>query len=83
MAMIWEGLTDRQLCELFKDPKQNGGRDIDGIVEHMSTPLVLWGWHPGGDRTPVPVPQSIFLENVRQWAAKGAACPGDSSTSQQ
>ncbi len=24
MPMIWQGLTDRQLCELFKDPKQNG-----------------------------------------------------------
>ena len=26
MPMIWEGLTDRQLCELLKDPKQNGNR---------------------------------------------------------
>ncbi|HET7185199.1 MAG TPA: hypothetical protein VFI82_10970 [Terriglobales bacterium] len=77
MAMIWEGLTDRQLCELFKDRTQNGGRDVDGIVEHMSTPLVLWGWNPGGDRTPVPIPQTEFLANVKQWAAKGAACPGE------
>lgn len=75
MPMIWEGLSDRQLCELFKDPQQNGGRDVDGIVEHMQTPLVLWGWHPGKGRTPVPVPQEEFLRQVKTWAAKGAACP--------
>src|SRR5438552_3414287 len=25
--MIWAGLTDNQLCELLKDPKQNGHRN--------------------------------------------------------
>jgi len=24
MPMIWEGLTDHQLCELFKDPQRSG-----------------------------------------------------------
>ena len=55
MPMIWEGLTDRQLCELLKDPKQNGNRTVAQIVEHMSTPLVLWGWHPGDGRAPIPI----------------------------
>jgi hypothetical protein len=75
MPMIWEGLSDQQLCELFKDPKQNGNRTVNEIVEHMNTPLVLWGWHPGEGRTPIPVPQEQFMASVRQWAAKGAACP--------
>jgi hypothetical protein len=75
MPMIWEGLSDRQLCELFKDPAQNGHKTLDGIVHHMSTPLVQWGWHPGGERTAVPMPQEKFLEAVRQWASAGAACP--------
>jgi mono/diheme cytochrome c family protein len=75
MPMIWEGLTDRQLCELLKDPRQNGDRNVDEIVEHFQTPLVLWGWHPGDGRTPVPVTQSEFLAKVKKWAAKGAACP--------
>ncbi len=73
--MIWEGLSDRQLCELFKNPAQNGHRTIDGIVEHMSTPLVLWGWHPGEGRTPVPMPEKEFLTKVKEWASHGAACP--------
>jgi hypothetical protein len=78
--MIWEGLSDQQLCELFKNPTQNGHRTVDEIVRHMSTPLVLWGWHPGEGRTPVPVPESEFLAKVREWASSGAACPGEVSS---
>ena len=80
--MIWEGLGDHQLCELFKDPKQNGNRSVGQIVEHMSTPLVLWGWNPGNGRTPVPIPEAQFLDKVKEWAAKGAACPAEGSGSQ-
>jgi hypothetical protein len=75
MPMIWEGLTDNQLCELFKDRKQNGNRTVDEIVEHMNAPLVLWGWNPGEGRTPIPVPMAEFLARVKEWASKGAACP--------
>jgi hypothetical protein len=81
LPMIWEALTDRQLCELFKDPKQNGNRTVDQIVEHMSTPLVLWAWNPGEGRTPVPTPQTEFLGKIKEWASKGAACPSDASAS--
>lgn len=79
MPMIWEGLTERQLCELFKDPKQNGNRRADQIVEHMSTPLVLWGWSPGEGRAPIPMAQPEFLAKVKEWASKGAACPAAGS----
>jgi hypothetical protein len=80
--MIWEGLNDRQLCELFKNPAANGHRNLDEIVQHMNTPLVLWGWHPGEGRTPVPMPQDEFLAKVKEWAASGAACPGEGNSSQ-
>ncbi len=77
MPMIWSGLSDRQLCEELKDPRRNGHRNVDQMVEHMTTPsLVLWGWHPGEGRTPVPVSQAEFAKTVKEWAAKGAACPG-------
>src|ERR1700733_13616433 len=79
MPMIWEGLTDHQLCELFKDPQRNGHRTVDQIVEHMHTPLVLWGWAPGDGRAPVPVAQEEFFAKVQEWAVKGAACPGGAS----
>jgi len=77
MPMIWEGLSDRQLCELLKDPKQNGHRTVEQIVEHMHTPLVLWGWKPGEGRTPIPYPRERFLEAVKVWAEHGAACPAE------
>jgi hypothetical protein len=73
--LVWEGLTDRELCELFKDPTKNGERNLDQIVEHMRTPLVLWGWNPGEGRTPIPVPENVFLANAQRWAADGGKCP--------
>ena len=79
MPMTWEGLGDHQLCQLFKDQKQNGHRTVAQIVEHMHTPLVQWGWHPGEGRTPIPYSQERFLENVRLWAENGAACPRENS----
>jgi hypothetical protein len=75
MPMVWEGLSDHQLCLLFKDPKQNGGRTVEQIEEHMHTPLVLWGWNPGCGRTPVSFSQQEFLEKVHLWVSSGAACP--------
>lgn len=75
MPMIWEGLTDGQLCELLKDPNRNGHKTVRQIVEHMETPLVLWGWQPGEGRTPVPTPVAEFLKNVKAWEANGAGCP--------
>ena len=78
--MIWQGLSDRQLCELFKDPAHNGHRTVDGIVRHMNTPLVLWGWHPGEGRTPIPMPENEFLAKVKEWASHGAGCPGESTS---
>jgi hypothetical protein len=79
MPMIWSGLSDNQLCKLLKDPKQNGHRNVDQLVEHMTTPeLVLWGWHPGEGRTPISISQAKFASKVKEWAAKGAACPAAS-----
>ncbi len=76
MPMIWEGLTARQLCELLKDPNQNGHRTVQQIVEHMSTPLVMWGWQPGEGRDAIAIPFTEFLSHVKRWAANGATCPG-------
>jgi hypothetical protein len=73
--MIWEGLTDSQLCWLLTDPRRNGGRDAKAIELHMHTPLVLWGWHPGEGRKPESMPESTFLSEVHVWTTAGAPCP--------
>jgi hypothetical protein len=74
--MIWRDRSDKQVCEELKDPKQNGGRSLQKIVEHMTDDkLVLWGWTPGEGRSPVPMPQAEFAAKVKAWAAAGAPCP--------
>jgi hypothetical protein len=76
MPMIWQGLTDAQLCESIKDPEQNRNRNIDQLVEHLTEDkLVMWGWNPGEGRTPVPMPHDEFAAKVKQWQAAGAPCP--------
>lgn len=76
MPMIWQGLTDGQICAQLKDPKRNGKKTIAEIVHHMAEDkLVLWGWAPGEGRTPVPMPHAEFAKLAKQWADGGAACP--------
>ncbi|HET8889010.1 MAG TPA: Isoquinoline 1-oxidoreductase subunit [Candidatus Angelobacter sp.] len=74
--MIWRDRSDKEVCEELKDPKQNGGRSLQKIVEHMTADkLVLWGWSPGEGRSPVSMPQAEFAAKVKAWAAAGAPCP--------
>ncbi|OLB23850.1 MAG: hypothetical protein AUH15_02395 [Acidobacteriales bacterium 13_2_20CM_55_8] len=76
--MIWQGLTDAQICRSIKDPKQNKNRNLDQLVEHLTEDkLVMWGWNPGEGRTPIPMPHEEFAAKVKQWQAAGASCPAD------
>ncbi len=78
MAMIWQGLTDAQICESIKDPKRNRNRNINQLVEHLTEDkLVMWGWNPGEGRTPVPMPHDEFVTKVKQWQVAGAPCPAN------
>jgi hypothetical protein len=75
-SMIWQGLTDSQICESIKDRKQNRNRNLDQLVEHLTADkLVMWAWNPGEGRTPVPMPHDEFSAKVKQWQAAGAPCP--------
>ncbi|MGH9815809.1 MAG: hypothetical protein ACRD5F_14740 [Candidatus Acidiferrales bacterium] len=76
MKMVFQGKTAGELCRQLKDPKQNGGKTVEQIVEHVtSDKLVLWGWQPGEGRTSVPMPHPEFARLVQEWAGNGAACP--------
>jgi len=76
--MIWQGLTDAQLCQSIKDPKQNRNRNLDQLVEHLTEDkLVSWAWNPGEGRSPVPMPHEEFAAKVKQWQAAGAPCPAE------
>lgn len=76
MPMVFEKKTPRELCQQMKDPAQNGNRNLAEVLDHVRTaPLVLWGWHPGEGRAPVPIPHEVFIKNMTEWVDKGAACP--------
>jgi hypothetical protein len=76
MPMIWEGKTPGQICQQIKDPKQNNGKTVAQIVEHVtSDKLVLWGWNPGEGRTPPPMSHDEFATKFQEWARFGATCP--------
>jgi hypothetical protein len=76
MPMIWQGLTDGQLCQSIKDPTQNNNRTLDQLVIHLTEDqLVAWGWNPGEGRKPVPMPRAEFVTKVKRWQAAGAPCP--------
>jgi hypothetical protein len=78
ISMIWQGLTDAQICRSIKNPKENKNRNIGQLVEHLAKDeLVLWGWNPGEGRKPIPMPHDEFVAKVKQWQAAGAPCPAD------
>lgn len=76
LSMGWQGLDDAALCTTLKDEKANGGKSVTALVEHLEKDaLVLWGWAPGGERTPVTPPHPQFMSQVKAWASAGAPCP--------
>lgn len=75
--MAWVGKTPRQICEQLKDPKRNGGKTLQQIVEHNAhdKALVAWAWAPGHDREPPPGTQEQLGAIVAAWVETGAECP--------
>jgi hypothetical protein len=74
--MAWQGRTLGQICAQLKDKERNGGKTMAEMEEHMAKDeLVGWGWHPGGNRTPVPGTQMQFGELFTAWVQSGAHCP--------
>jgi hypothetical protein len=76
--MVFINLSAAELCATVKNPAKNGGRDFDALIKHVAEDkLVGWGWEPGGNRAPVPIPRAEFVAKFKQWAAAGGPCPGD------
>jgi hypothetical protein len=76
MPMVFQGRTPGELCRQLKDPKQNGGRTGEQVIDHLAKdPLVLWGWDPGEGRTMPKMSHKEFSAKMNEWVKKGAACP--------
>jgi len=79
--MVFINVPAAELCATIKNPQKNGGKDFDALIRHVAEDqLVGWGWNPGGNRAPVPVPRAELVAKFRQWAAAGGPCPGDPLT---
>ncbi len=74
--MVFVGRTPAQLCRQLKDPKQNGGRSLQRLFEHVSSDdLVGWGWDPGDGRALPPLNRADTSAQMKVWIDGGAACP--------
>jgi cytochrome c5 len=76
MPLVFQGKNPRELADQLKDPKRNGGKTLEQLVEHVTNDkLVLWGWEPGDGRTKPPLSHEEFVKKFREWVEKGAASP--------
>jgi hypothetical protein len=74
--MVFEGKSATELCEQLKDLARNGHRSLAMLLDHVShDPLVLWGWDPGGKRTPPPLSHDKFVAAFTAWVGSSGACP--------
>ena len=76
LSMGWTGLSPTALCAAVLDPKRNGGRTGEKVIEHTrADPLVLWAWTPDGARKPPDASHQAFVAALETWVKKGAHCP--------
>jgi hypothetical protein len=76
MPLVFQGKSPHELADQLKDPKRNGGRTLEQLVEHVThDKLVRWGWEPGDGRTKPPFSHAEFAKKFRDWVEKGAASP--------
>jgi cytochrome c5 len=74
--LVFIGRSPAELCKQLKDPKQNGGRTLAALVDHIANDdLVGWGWNPGDGRTLPPLTRPETAAQMKVWAEGGAACP--------
>jgi hypothetical protein len=76
MRMVFQGRTPRQLAKQLLDPKQNGGKTKQQLIDHATSDgIVLGGWNPGEGRTLPPMSHAGFAKLFKTWIDKGAYLP--------
>jgi hypothetical protein len=74
--MVFVGRSPAELCRQLKDPKENGGRTLAALLDHVANDdLVGWGWNPGDGRTLPPLSRVETAAQMKVWVEGGAACP--------
>jgi hypothetical protein len=76
MRMVFEGKSPRELALQLVDPKQNGGKSLEQLLDHMTTDsLVLAGWSPADGLSKPPLSHEEFARLMRVWIEAGAPAP--------
>lgn len=76
----WFGKKSADICAQMRDPERNGGRDGEGLIEHIlhdaqTKAFITWGFNPGGGREPAPGTMQAHLDDMILWTAAGMPCP--------
>lgn len=75
MKMVFQGKTPRQLAKQLVDPKQNGNKSKQKLLEHAHDGLVVAGWNMGEGRKMPPMSHEEFVKVWTEWINKGAYAP--------
>lgn len=75
MKMVFQGRSPRQLALQMVNPKQNGHKNKQQLLEHAHDTLVKAGWNMGEGRKPPPLSYDAFVKAWKTWINKGAYAP--------
>jgi hypothetical protein len=77
MRMVFQGKTPAELARQLKNPKQNGGKTLEGILKHVSDDSLVKqsGWSPADDKSKPALSHEEFGAKMREWIEKDAAIP--------
>lgn len=75
MKMVFQGRSAHQLAKQLIDPKQNGNKNLNQLLEHAHDGLVVAAWSPGEGRSLPPMSHEEFTKAWTTWIKKGAYAP--------
>lgn len=75
MKMVFQGKSPSQLAKQLVNPKTNGNKTMQQLIEHADDDLVKAGWNPGEGRTLPPMSHAAFKKAWLTWIKNGAFAP--------
>jgi mono/diheme cytochrome c family protein len=76
MKMVFQGKTPRQLAMTMLNKNENGHKDYEALIEHVSKDsLVGSGWNPAEGMAHLPMTRAEFVKHFKTWLDKGAYLP--------
>lgn len=77
MKMVFQGKTPEQLAKQLVNPKTNGNKTLQQLIEHADDGLVKVGWDMGEGRPAPPMSHAEFKKAWITWIETGAFAPKD------